>query len=176
MSEKQEHLEGALPTTVNHSTDAQAGSHFDNEAAIERRKQWKLRRLVAFGFLLFACWQGGQGIRTLYSSLASSTSSSRLAVGSADVVEGYFDRVAGSKLDSVSGTWAHEKHHKHDKHHKEKHHKHGKHDHDKHGHHHGDKHGHGGRGHGHHGPSRWISPKEAEEIFLTVPSNDSIRA
>lgn len=166
--------EGALPTNINSGME-------------ERRKQWKLKRMIASCVLLLACWHVGQGIRTVYSSRPSAPDPSIHCGGdTSNILQGYYDRVTGSQ--SVSG-WAdtnkHDEHH----HHKDKHHKHDKHDHDHHDHehHHKGKHGkgkpgpgpdpgHGGKGPGHHGPPKWISPKEAEEIFLTVPTNDSIRA
>lgn len=169
--------EGALPTNI-------------NPGMVERRKQWKLKRVIASGVLLLAFWHVGHGIRTVYTSHKSDASPSVHCGGeTTNILQGYYDRVTGSQ--SVSGSWAnaneHGKHDKH-KHHDDKHHKHDKHDHDHdhhdhHDHHHKDKHGkgkhgpgHGGKGPGHHGPPKWISPEEAEEIFLTVPTNDSIRA
>ena len=196
--EKHDH-EAALPVVMAHKNVADT-ERYDDETAAQRRKQWKLKRLVALGFLLFGLWNIGDSVRSLHRSYTSDVSPLAHCGGGSEVVQGYFDRVTGSQ--SRLG-WAysnkhdeheHHKHDKHDKHHKDKHHKHDKHDKhhkDKHDHHHKDKHGkhgpghhgphpppppHGPGHHGPHGPPKWISPKEAEEIFLTIPTNDSIRA
>lgn len=159
MSEKQESGSGTLPTTnIDNGTDLQ-----------ERRKQWKLRRLVAFGFILFTFWHGGEAVRSLYNSHISGDVSRVSVDNHSDVLQGYMDKLTGARPVQVS-SWAHkDKHEKHGKHHHKDHKDHK----DKHG---KGKHGHEGKEHGHPGPSKWISPKEAEEIFLTVPSNDSLRA
>lgn len=67
---------------------------------------------------------------------------------------------------SISGGGHNGKHGKYDKH--------GKHDHD-HDHKHKHKHDKHGKGDKHRRPGI-INPKEAEEIFLSVPNNDSVRA
>ena len=157
MSEKEEYHEDTLPINTPTALD-------------ERRKQWKLRRLVAFVFLLLGLWQCGTGVRSLYKGLTSGEIVPARITGS-DELQGYYNRVTGIPFRSISRLTGHSD--KHDKHHKHKHDKH-KHRSDKHG---KGKHGHGDKGdHKPHGPPKWISPREAEEIFLTVPSNDSIRA
>lgn len=107
------------------------------------------RRAVASIFAIYAVWCAYDFVISAHDLWTTDSSVSHHS-GCHDASQRYLDRIVGSS----GGMKAYSSHRlgKHDdKHHKHKDHRHG-HDHPK-----------------------WISPKEAEEIFLSVPSNDSIR-
>lgn len=162
------------------------------DTTIQRRRSAILpRRIIAAILGTFALWTLYNGVDTLHESWTQPASARPGHAGCHDAAHSYFDRLTGGGS-SVYATAHHGSYE--DKHHRGSDH-HGKHGHrDKHDHHdkhrkHGDHgpphppHGpprgppHGPHGPGHdHGPPKWISPKEAEVIFLSVPNNDSIRA
>jgi hypothetical protein len=161
-SEKRRIDEEALPATA-----APAAATAGNRRSIMRQ-----RRIMVGIFGAFTLWSVFNFVDALqdlrngpelpYSTWGADTGPA----------QSYMDRLVGGG--SSVYTSSHEgKHHDHDG--KHKHHgKHGKHGHGKHGKHHG-KHR-PGHGHGPEHPPKWMSPKEAEDIFLSVPNNDSIRA
>jgi hypothetical protein len=165
-SEKRRLDEEALSATA-----ASAATTAGNRRSIMRQ-----RRIMAgiFGaFTLWSVFNFVDALQDLRNGPALPYSTWGAGTGPA---QSYMDRLVGGGLSVY--TSSHEgKHHDHDGKH-EHHGKHGKHGHGhgKHDKHHG-KHepGHG-HGHGPKHPPKWMSPKEAEDIFLSVPNNDSIRA
>jgi hypothetical protein len=163
---------------------------------VQRRRSAILPRRVIFGVLgTFALWTLFNGIDTSYGPRESSPSIHSAHGECHSAAQSYMDRLTGGgkSVYATSYQGKHEgKHHDKDGHHDKHDHKHGdhhKHDpphghphdphhppHDPHHPPHGPPHGpHHGPGH-EHGAPKWISPKEAEDIFLSVPNNGSIRA
>lgn len=169
--EEKNGVQGVIPAPA-----SAAIGNDDHHSRATRLRRRRIAHFLTFGTLcaIFTVWPGLGGPSVNHHvSQGDAAQSSGVGCEHAVKVQGYMDRLTGSPASEQAYTeFKKDKHH----HHKEKHdkhkHKHDKHKHDKHGHH-DDK----GK-HGHHGPPphRWISPKEAEDIFLTVPDNDTIRA
>ena len=136
---------------------------------VDRKR--KVRRLFLFSLIsALAIWSLGNHNAVQDSSAALSTLSEEFGDASA-----YFTGIASKGYRLATGlTKEKHGHHGKDKGHKHEGHGHGGHQ-DHHGHegHHG--HGKGKHGCGHHGLPHYIPPKEAEEIFLSVPTNQSVR-
>ena len=154
-------------------------------AAQRRRSAVLPRRIIAAVLGTFAIWSLYSGIDTLHQSWNQPIQAHPGHAECHGSAQRYMDRLVGGGLSVYTDSHKdNDKHHHHDGHHdKHGHHggHHGKHDHDHkppHGSPHGPPHGPPGPhpGHDHPHPHKWISPKEAEDIFLSVPNNDSIRA
>ena len=168
-SEKHRLDEEALPATTTPVVTTTTGA---------RRSIMRQRRIMAGIFGAFTLWSVFNFMDALRDLRNGPELPSLTWKDDNSPAQSYMDRLVGGGQSVYSSS--HEGgHHGHDgKHgHKDKHghhEKHGKHGHGKHDKHHG-KHG-PGHGHGPEHPPRWMSPKEAEDVFLSVPNNDSIRA
>jgi len=146
MSEKQQIIQ-----SVGGKQDLPAPASASQPISPLRQRLRKIRRIALFATLGYLAVQT---FDRYSSSQKSSVNSVSTELGDANL-QGYVNAVFTKGRDAVFAGMpnVHDNKHKHNK--------------DKHGkHHHSGKHGH----------PKWISPKAAEEIFLSVPNNDSCRA
>lgn len=162
--------------------------HNGDQTAASARKATFRRRLILFTLIsLVAIWQLSVAIRG-NDELATGTRQ-REDLKAPTSADAYWNGLAEKGMRWATGCGRHHEHrlgntdhqgHRHHDHHEndDHHHQHGKHgSHHKDDHHKHDKDGkHGKHGkHDKHG-RKFITPKEAERIFLSVPTNDSVRA
>ena len=136
----------------------------------------KIVRFAAFAYIFYILLLAPK------SSEKTQTGTHAVLSDEEQAIKGYWDAIVvkgGSEAVTSSFTASdlHSAHHGHKEHHHEKHeHHHGKHGHDDHGKHDHEHHGHHPhRPHKSPGKSRYVPPKVAEKIYLSVPTNDSAR-